>query len=278
MRGSQMERTLLALPGVGVVLFGFFVPIMLVLSLSVWAPGPDGAPTLGLGNFSFLGDQYYWSVMLRTLRVSLAVTVACTVLGVPFAYLAARSRPRRQLWLMVLVLMPLMISVVVRTFGWLVLLGRNGPVAKLLYELGITSSTNGLLYTETGLVIALSQVLLPFMVLVLIGVINGIDPVLEEASRTMGAGFYATLRHVVLPLSMPGLLAGSTIVFVLSISAFVTPSLIGGVRLPVLATTIYSKVFATMEWGVAAAQAAFLLVFVTLLLMFYSRLLARRHG
>jgi len=174
--------------------------------------------------------------------------------------------------------LPLMTSVVVRTFGWIIVLGRGGPIADLLMLTGQGAPDATLLHTETGINIAIVQLLLPFMTLTTLGVIGGIHRHLEEAARTMGAGFYRTLRHVVLPLSMPGLVSGSLLVFALSISSFVTPNLVGGVRLPVMAGAIYQQATSTLDWQFAAAQSTLLLAAVLGLLVPYLALMRTRHG
>ena len=271
---DRTENLLLALPGLALLALAFFLPIgqMLVLSVS-------GASGLTLEHFSrFLSDPFYLNILWRTVRLSLIITVICAVMGFPYAYIMARVRPRLRMWMVVAVILPLMTSVVVRTFGWMVLLSRNGLISQWARDLGWAERNFQIMHSEAAIVIGMVQVLLPFMALSILGVITRIDTRLEEASRTMGASFLGTLRTVVLPLSMPGIVAGSLLVFTLSASSFITPSLMGGARIQVLAGLVYKSVTQTLEWPFAAAQAVILFVGVLLVLIPYVRVSTPRHG
>ncbi|ADZ68982.1 ABC transporter permease [Polymorphum gilvum] len=271
---DRAENLLLALPGLLLLALAFFLPIgqMMLLSLS----GPDG-PTLE--HFArFLGDSYYLGILWRTVRLSLIITAICAVIGFPLAYIMARVGPRLRMWLVIAVILPLMTSVVVRTFGWMVLLSRSGLVPELLRDMGLVGRSFGLMQTETAIVIGMVQVLLPFMTLSILGVVTRIEIRLEEAARTMGCSFLQTMRAVVLPLSLPGIVAGSLLVFTLSASSFVTPNLLGGARIQVLASSIYKSVTQSLEWPFAAAQAVILFVGILLVLVPYIRLSGARHG
>jgi putative spermidine/putrescine transport system permease protein len=272
-RGAALEPLLLVSPGIALLFGAFLFPVGQILVLSL-VPPEAGLPLWA--NFQrFFADDYYLRVAARTLRLSLLITAITALIGFPLAYLMARASRRVAFLLLLVTVLPLMTSVVVRTFGWMVLLGRGGPISELLMLFGLRARDAVLLHTETGIVIAMVQVLLPFMVLTTLGVIAGIHPHLEEAARTMGAGFYRTLRHVVLPLSLPGLVSGSLLVFVISISSFITPNLVGGVRLPVMAGAIYQQAVHTLDWSFAAAQSVLLLAAVLALLVPYLAL-ARR--
>ena len=271
---DRTENLLLILPGLLLLALAFFLPIFQMLGLSV--AGPDG-PTLA--NFTkFLGDPYYLGVLWRTVRLSLVITAICALVGFPLAYIMARVGPRLRLWLIVIVILPLMTSVVVRTFGWMVLLSRSGLIPDLLRDFGLVGRNFSLMQTETAIVIGMVQVLLPFMTLSILGVIARIDPRLEEAARTMGCSFIQTLRTVVLPLSLPGVVAGSLLAFTLSASSFVTPGLLGGARIEVLAASIYNSVTQTLDWPFAAAQAVILFAGVVLVLIPYIKVTGRSHG
>lgn len=273
------EPALLLVPGLLALVLGFFVPVGQVFLYSVFVEA-EGGRALGLDHFGrFFVDAYYLGVAGRTFRLSAIITLFCLLLGFPLAYLMARVSPRLRLWLIVLTILPMMTSVVIRTFGWLVLLGRGGLVADFLQAMGLVGPTFALLHTETGLVIAMVQVLLPFMALTLLGVISRIDPSLDEAARSLGGNFFQTLRHVVFPLSLPGVVSGSLLCFALSISSFITPTLVGGLRLPVLAMSIYQQAFSTLDWPFAAAQSVMLLAAVLFLMMPYTALMRRaRRG
>ncbi|MBF9232631.1 ABC transporter permease [Microvirga alba] len=272
---DRIEDLALAGPGILLLALAFVLPITEMLRLSI--VGADGGLTVE--HFArFLTDSYYLGIVWRTIYLSVLITMICAVIGFPLAYVMARVRPGLRLWLIVLIILPLMTSVVVRTFGWMVLLGRGGLVPFTFWKLGFVGRNFTLMHTEAAIVIGMVQVLLPFTTLSILGVVMKIDRRLEEASRTMGASFFATLRTVILPLAMPGILAGSLLAFTLSVSSFVTPSLLGGVRLPVVAASIYDAATKTLEWNFAAAQSVILLVGVLLALTPYIKLSGRRHG
>ncbi|MBB4120925.1 ABC transporter permease [Martelella radicis] len=275
MKTDRAENALLVSPGLLLLALAFFLPIARMLGLSVMAK--EGGFTLD--HFvQFLSEPYYLGVLWRTIRLSFIITVISALIGFPLAYIMARSGPRARLWLIIVILLPLMTSVVIRTFGWMVIFERGGIISSTLYDLGLVKRNFTLMRTETAIVIGMVQVLLPFMTLSILGVITRIDQRLEEAARTMGCNFLQSFRHVVLPLSMPGIAAGSLLAFTLSASSFVTPSLLGGPRLQVLASSIYSSVTQTLDWHFAAAQAVILFLGIALTLIPYFRLTGGRHG
>ncbi len=270
-----LGSTLLLVPIVVtfVVLFG--APMVLELNSSLH---PSGAQGLSLDNYrAFLTDAYYLKVLGRTLLIGLATTVFTLLLGYPLAYRMARTGSLRRALATVVVIFPLLVSAVVRTFGWQVLFYRQGPIAALLAHLGLGDVV--LQGTATGVVIALTEVLLPFMVLTLLPVMQQINPQWEEAAHDLGAGPFRTFMRVTMPLSVGGILGGSLLVFALSISSFVTPSLLGGDRVQVMATAIYQQ-SQVPNTPFASAMAIILLAVVLILTIGYSRLLggARRRS
>ena len=266
---------LISAPGMLLLLLGFVVPVVGILLLGV-RDGDGHFTTAHL--VRFLTDPFYFGIGWRTAKLSLLITAICIVAGVPLAYIMARGSPRLRLWLIICITLPLMTSVVVRTFGWMVILGRGGLVPDLLNMLGLVNRRFTLMHTETAIVVGMVQVLFPFMVLSILGVVMRIDVRLEEAARVMGCSFMQSLRLVVLPLATPGIIAGSLLVFTLSASYFITPNLLGGARLPVLASSIYEAATKTLEWQFAAAQSIILLVGVLALLVPYVRLSRRANG
>lgn len=276
MRASdRWQTTGLILPGLALLALAFFLPILDMLVLSV--SGKNGST---LSHFvRALGDEFYLGILWRTVRLSLLITIVCAVIGFPLAYIISRAGPTLGLVLVIIVVLPLMTSVVVRTFGWMVLLGRSGLLTSTLYNLGLVNRSFSLMHTETAIVLGMVQVLLPFMVLSILGVLARLDGRLEEAARTMGASFADTLRTVVLPLALPGIVAGSLLCFTLAASSFVTPNLLGGSRIQVLASSIYTSVTQTLDWPFAAAQAVILVAGVLLVLVPYVQLTtSKRHG
>lgn len=272
----QREPALLLFPGLLLLLAAFFFPMLQLFGLSV-TEGQSGQGPFTLKHFEkFFVDDYYIRVAWRTFRLSLIITLVTLAFGFPLAYIMSRASPRLRLWLILLVILPLMTSVVIRTFGWLVILGRGGLLSTVLEGIGLTGGPTQLMHTETGIVIAMAQVLLPFMALTIMGVMARIDVRLEEAARIMGAGYLGVIRRVILPLSLPGIVSGCLLVFALSISSFVTPTLVGGVRLPVMAGGIYQSITGSFDWNFAAAQSVLLLVAALAIIIPYSIILRRR--
>ena len=254
------------------------VPVALLLWQAFVSPESG---ELTLANFadlwqSNLAVQAFW----RTLRVAVITTALCVLGGYPLAVMIARAGPRAGGLFLAIVIFPLMVSVVVRAFGWMVILGPSGIVNSALQGLGLVSEPLQLVRNEIGIVIGETQLLLPYMVLSLLAVLRRGDPHVEEAALSLGANPVVTFLRVTLPTTLPGLLSGVLLVFSLAMTAFATPLILGGARTPLLTTLLYRYVFSTYDWSAAAAVAAVLgalaLAFVTL-----HRLLTRywmRHG
>ena len=266
---TRREPWLLLLPAIVLLALAFLTPVAGMLLMSVQSP----AGGFTLDNFTRLfASEYHLQAALRSLRLGVIQTVITLLIAIPLSYVMARAGSKVRSFLLIVVILPLMTSVVVRTFGWVVLMGPSGLLMKIPGAEFLVSGTQGFLGTETGVVIAMVQVLLPFAVLSILGVISGIRPQLEEAARTLGAGFWRTLGHVVLPLAIPGIVAGASLVFVLSVSSFITPRFIGGAQIPVFAQTIYIDATTNLDWSFAAAQAVLLFAGVMLVLAATSRL------
>ena len=224
-----------------------------------------------------LTDSYYLEIIGRTLALGFTVTLSTLIIGYPVAFFLARTCSRWRNWLTILIVFPLMLNLVVRTFGWIALLAQNGLVNQALHALGIVDSPVKLLFNFAGLLIAMTHIFLPFMVLVLIGAIQNIPRDVEDAARVLGASWGSTFCRVTLPLSTPGILSGSILVFVLSISALVTPRLLGGPTYQVMSTLIFDEFLQRLNWPAGSAQ-ALLLTIMVLTLVYLSGRLARRTG
>jgi ABC-type spermidine/putrescine transport system permease subunit I len=268
---------LLAGPYALFLLLLLIVPFVNVALYSVhpYSPTRILLPELTTDNYAKLFDLYYVRLFGRTLRLGLVTTIACIVFGYPLAYWLARARPRLQTLGLFLLIMPLMVSTVIRIFGWIVILGRKGLVNEALAGLGLDPVK--LLYTETAVVIGLVNIFLPFMVLPLMAAIERIPPSLEEAARNLGATWVQMFRRTILPLSLPGLISGSLLVYSVSISAFVTPALMGSPRERMAGQQIYDEVLVSFNWP-SASSLALTLVLLTLLLMFAALYATRRSG
>jgi ABC-type spermidine/putrescine transport system permease subunit I len=251
-------------------LFAFPQLSMVRASLTLSSLGTSGWT---LANYThFLGDAHYLGVLGRSLQVGVMVTALTVGLGLPLAYWLARLESRVAPLLLLLATFPLWISAVVRSFGWVILLARNGVVSDALQSLGLVGRTFQLAYTMTGVVAALTQVLLPFAVLSLYGVIRSIDPELERAAQNLGAGPWRAAMLTTLPLATRGVLSAALLVFALSISAFATPSLVGGARVQLMSTTIYEQMTELADWNFAAAISFILLAVVLVISLLWARL------
>jgi putative spermidine/putrescine transport system permease protein len=237
----------------GLFFLVFFVaPLaqLLVLSFHNDAAGL----TWGLGQYAkFLTDPFSLGVLGSTLMLGAEVTALCLALGYPIAWLYHRVGGRMQTLIILIVLLPLLTSVVVRTFAWIVILGRQGIVNSTLLSLGIIGTPLRMLYTQGGLVVALAQVQMPLMTLPLITALGRIDPNLDDASCSLGAGSWRTFWKIILPLSMPGVIAGCTLTYAAAITAFITQSLVGGGQMLFMPMYLYQQASTLQNWPFAAA-------------------------
>lgn len=225
-----------------------------------------------------LSDSYFYEIFGRTFGVAAAVTVVCILLGTGEAYVLSRmTNPWKGLFLMV-VLGPLLVSVVVRTLGWALLFGSTGLISEGLQALGLASGPVNLMYTNTGVIIALTHVMVPFMVISVWASLQRINPSTEAAALSLGASQFTVIRRVIVPQVMPGILSGSIMVFALSASAFATPAIVGGRRLKNVATAAYDEFLNTLNWPLGAALAVLLLVATVVVLISANRLIERRYG
>lgn len=261
-RGEALRLWMPALP-LGLAYAAFFLaPLLMLFAVSLHAD--DKLTTLGLGPWRrFLSDAFHWKVVVDTLLLGLKTVVATVVLGVPLALVYRTAPPLWQRVLLFIVVMPLLTSVVVRTFAWIVILGREGLVNQLVLGLGLAADPLRLLQTELGLVIALTQIELPLLLLPLLAVMGRIDRSLTDASASLGASPWRTLILVILPLSAPGLAAGGLLVFASSTTAFISQSVIGGGRLVYLPAMIWQQAMVVADWPFAATAAVALLLSVS---------------
>ncbi|GAA1076921.1 ABC transporter permease [Nocardiopsis composta] len=245
----RVPMAALLIPGLAVLLFAFGYPVAATLA---WPPDGDPA-TVARETGSLLTDPYLLPVIARTVRVSVLTTAICLLLGFPVAYLISRAPARWSGRLLALAVFPLLLNTVVRTYGWIVVLGGNGLISRVGEALGLGRVQ--LLYTETAIVLGLVQLFLPLMILSCYSSLSQQDHRLEEAARGLGASAARAFRTVVLPLAMPGALVGCTLVFAGAVTAFTTPQLLGGTRERLLSTLLYSRVNVSLDWPSASAIA-----------------------
>lgn len=256
-----MERKhralLLALPTVLTLLFFFVAPMVYILVHTLHENG--------LSDFvDFFGDPFYRNILWVTLWVSLVSTAISLVLGYPTAFYMARTKSRMKQVMMIVILFPFLVSAVVRSYGWMVILGTNGLLNQLLQSLGLISAPLKILNTETAVIIGMIHLLVPYMVLSLVGVLQSIDPNVEYAAYSLGASPLQTFSKVVFPLSLPGIISGCVLVFTMSMTSYVTPKLLGGSKFRMMATMVVQEINVNFDWGAASAISYILLAVILL--------------
>ena len=260
-------------PGFILLMAGFLIPLAMLFIVSFYQAVPGSTilnKDLSFSNYTKFLDVYYLDTLLTTLRIALLTTLSSLVLGYPIAYLINISRGTLKAALFITVLTPLLTNVVARTLGLMIILGKHGPVNEILGLFGI----GPLLFvpSELGIVIGLTQVFMPYMILSVSSVMANIDFNLVDAARDMGAGPLASFRKIILPLSLPGIIAGSLFVFLLSFSSFVTPRLLGGGKVMVITMLIFQQTMQLLNWPFGAAIAVILLVVSVVLVTSYTKM------
>lgn len=244
----------------------FILPIILFLSRSFLDP----EPTLRHFIHAFK-EPVYLKIIWITFRISFTVTVSCVLLGYPIAYLLADVKETVRNLLMILVLVPFWTSLLVRNYAWMVLLGRNGVINNFFLTLGLIEKPIRMLHTSFAVNVGMVQMMMPFMILSMFSVMNGIDRTLLRASASLGANKFRTFMRVFLPLSMPGVGSGSLLVFIYSLGFFITPALLGGGKAVMLSMVIEEQVSSLLNWGFASALALLLLACTFVFFFVYTR-------
>ncbi len=234
----------------------FATPLALLIAYSLLS---DGGPSLE--NYArFLGDPFNFRVLVNTARLGFETVAGTTLLGIPIALLYWHSGARIRQLLIFLTLVPMLTSNVARTFAWIVILGREGPISNALQGLGLADRAVSLMFTELGLVMAMTQIDLPLLILPIFAVLSRVPTDLTDAARIAGAGPWRIFATVILPLMLPGLLAGWILVFASTSASFVTQAIIGGARNVYVPQLIYREVGVLFDWPLASAIAVVLLL------------------
>jgi putative spermidine/putrescine transport system permease protein len=262
---------------VGIVL----VPIVMtgLLSFYDWGPYKGIETVMTLKNWrEIMTDWYFFDIFLRTFRIAVLVTIISALIGTTEAYILNRMEKPWRSFFLVIVLGPLLISVVARTLGWALLFGSTGLINAALVRLGLVASPMQFMFTETGVVIGLVHVLVPFVVISVWASLQRLDPQIENAAVSLGGSGFSVFRRIILPQVMPGVLSGAIVVFALAASAFATPAIIGGRRLKVASTLAYDEFLNTLNWPLGAAVAVLLLVGLAAIIVGSNRLAERRYA
>jgi putative spermidine/putrescine transport system permease protein len=272
--GRAGTAVALLLPIALINAIGFIIPVLNLLRMSFNEALTGGGirETVTLANWTGLfGDAFYIELIVNSVLVSLGITIATLILSYPIALYLHRSTGRWRTFLTVLVISPLLTSAVVRTYGWIALLSEQGPIVSAISSLGFTPPR--LIFNTTGVVIGLTEILMPYMILSLLAGFGRLDPRVEEAAMSLGARPAKTFWRVILPLTLPGIALGCLLCFVLAVSSFITPKLLGGGRVFLLATEIYDQAIVTLNWPLAATLSILVLIIFGAALAVYARIL-----
>lgn len=266
----KVRAFLMTVPALGVLALVLLAPLGLVVARSLTQPHP------GLENYQwFFTTPVNLTVLARTFKVAFWVTVLCVVVAYPYAFAMSVAGRRLRLVLILCVLVPFWVSGVVRTFAWVILLQDSGLINKALLAMGFEKIR--LIRTQTGVTIGMVQILLPFMIMPLYSVMRGIDLRLLLAARSLGARPVASFFQIYLPLSLPGVFAGATIVFILALGFYITPLLLGGASSTLLSTLIQQQVLSLLNWGHGGAMGVVLLVATFAVLLIAAPFMRRRY-
>jgi ABC-type spermidine/putrescine transport system permease subunit I len=276
---SRVDPTplLLLLPLLIIFAVFFFQPVVRLLVTSIFAYSRTtivDTSRVTLEHYErFLLDPFYLDILLRSLRISLTTTLICLALGYPAALHIARTRGRAQALMLLVFLSPLLVSLVVRTYAWTLLLSGNGILNSTLLRLGLIGEPLKIMWTETAVVIGLTHIYLAYMILPIFTSLVNQDPNLLRAAENLGAPPWRAFLLVTLPLSLPGVMAGCMLVFILTMAAFVTPVLLGGVWVKVIAATAYEQTVSFLNWPFGAAISVILLAITLGVVALYQRLM-----
>ncbi|WP_244494874.1 ABC transporter permease [Bosea sp. Root483D1] len=270
---------MLVVPATIFVAIGLIGPIAILFrySLNQFIPGQFMVDGLTIENYvKFFTDGFYLNVLWRTVRVAVICTIVCLIMGFPLAYVLARTESRFKNLLIMLVVLPLFVGNAVRAAGWMTAFGSKGALNASLVGLGLIDQPLEIMFTETAVIIGIIAVNLPFMVLTLQSVIEGINRNVEEAAFSLGAGPVAMFRRVLWPLAMPGILAGTILTFILAMNAYATPVLLGGPKFQTMGPLVYGQFAQQNNWPFGGAI-SFILMTATLLLTIAANLIVQRR-
>jgi len=274
---KKTSRTLLLvllLPGLLALGISFVAPMLWLLRASFSTSALGGGDGWTLDKYSeILTDPFYWRVAGNTLNYCVTVAIFAVILSYPIALFLARSTSKYRGILTALAIAPLLTSSVVRTYGWMVILGDRGVINSTLQWLTLTDAPLRLSNNQLGATIAMIEILMPYAILAMLSGFGRLNSQLEEAATMLGANRFKVFTRIILPLSLPGVITAALLVFVLAISGFITPRLMGGGRVFVLGTEVFQEATVTLNWPLAAALAVMLLVLFSSVIVVYRRAL-----
>ena len=266
----RLRAWLLAAPATALVVLFLVLPVLSTLATTFGDPkGPFATYA------AFFNSKFRMTVLWRTMEVALITTIVSVAVGFATAWVVAKAPGRARSFLIIAAVFPLLTGVVVRSFAWLVILGKNGILNSFLLWIGVISEPLSMLYTQGSVIVAMIYLFVPLMILTLVGVLEGIPQDLTDAAASLGATPAATFRQVILPMAVPGLIVGSVLVFTGSFTSYATPQLLGGERQMMMGTFLYQRAMVTFDW-VGASTIAAVMVVVTLTTVLAMSRLARK--
>jgi spermidine/putrescine transport system permease protein len=271
---SDRRPWLLLAPVLSLLILLLVVPIaiMMVFTFYTFVSAGVEKPILTLANWQeFLTDPYYHGFLWKTVRVATITALICALMGYPAAYFIAMSRFRHKWLLLLLLIVPFWISFTIRTFSWIHILGEQGVINVALIDLGLIDQPIRMLYTEGAVIMGMVHFLLPYMVLNVYVSLEGIDRNLIAAARTLGCTGWQAFKEVSLPLSLPGLMAGLLLCFVLAAGSYVTPQILGSTRDALFGNLVFDTIMSELNWPLGATLSIVLLVLLGIISVIYSR-------
>ncbi|WP_052126227.1 ABC transporter permease [Ureibacillus massiliensis] len=265
-------------PATILVTFLFILPLVNFLrtSFNRNIPGGSYESAWTLENFvEFFSDSYFLNILWNTILISFVATIFSLILAFPIAYLLARTKSKFKGILIGLVVFPLLVGNIVRDIGWIALFSETGLINELLLAIGIIDTPESFLGTHIAVIIAISNVVLPYMIISIQSVIENINPSLEESAKDLGASNWMVMRSIVIPLAMPGILAGTLFVFILSMNAYTTPLIIGGTKVQMMAPALYSQITEVSNWPLGSAMAVVLIAITLITSVIYLRVMEK---
>ena len=261
---------LLLLPGIMLLVIFLVIPLFNTLFPTIY----EEKFTL-YRYIEFFKDEYYLSILIRTLRISIISTIVCIILGTPTAYYISRCNKKWRSLLIAISIFPLLTNSVVRSFAWINILGKNGVINTIFLKLGLINEPLTLLYTEFSIIIGTIYLFLPLMIITVVGVMENIDNDMMEAAESLGANRMKAFIKVILPMSLPGIIVVGVLVFTGALTAYTTPQLLGGNKNLVLATFIYQKAMSVSDWTGASVIATIMIIITVLVIKLLNGIAAR---
>lgn len=279
-RYSRYNYLFLLLPVIVLIAAFFITPVFILFRFSLHREDPILAyvPDFTFDSYlRFLKDPWYLNLIVQNIKLAIVVSILTLLLGYPVAYSAWRARGKKKTVLIFFIIFPLFVNLVIRLYGWLIILGRLGPISYILRALNLISEPTSFGYSFTAVVIGLTTECLPYLILTLLPVLEGIDWSLVESARDLGAGKLRSFYEIIFPLSMPGMAAGTALTLIWSIGAFVTPTILGSARERTLAMEAEDQIRRTLNWPFGAAVSFILVLVLLLILIVYYKFSAGRR-